>query len=609
MERAQLGNYELLVRLASGGAANVFLARECAPDQKPRLLALKVLLPSLAQNEDFLEMFFNEARIASRLNHPNVVAIAGFGQVEGVHSLAMEYVFGASLSQLLRASARAKRPLSVGVLLHITAQMCDALHHAHELQDEDGQSMGLVHRDVTPQNVLVGFNGVPKLTDFGIAKATDRGYETQAGIVKGKFSYMSPEQAFGRPVDRRSDVFAMGIVLWEALTGQALFKGTSPNDVLASIRDQVISAPSAVVPGLTGIVDPIVGRALSRSPKKRFQTAAEFADEIRALITKAGVTIDADVVSKEMASIYGDDILRRAIALRGALGGRMAGEALAQRLGAYVLDQRSLPVPSPRIEAQAQPAPSSRYAWEVREGVPEDELLAMVPSGDIEKPSDFNGTGSQRLVRRVGLDASPWSLADEDDTLGRTAAPRMLSDDISDDEVDVPSDLASSPKRLPKSGDPGPHPTLPSPMVRVPAEMGGGEKVQATRLDNTDTEGHERQPIVQEEGEGDPLELPPFPAIRSSLPSVDQVFGSEFGGVRAGGSADVAGPFSERTPLEAAVALKSDPSGAPLEPALSVPVHRMPRMVRLPISAAVLLALGLLCLGAALGIIFARTFG
>src|SRR5262245_38099103 len=162
-----LGHHELLIRLASGGAANVFLVRDTGAPPPGRLLALKVLLPQLAANEDFLNMFFTEAKIASRLQHQNIVAIAGFGQADGIHCLAMEYVFGASLAQALRASARARKPLTVGVLLRITAAVGDALHYAHELRDERNRPMGLVHRDVSPQNILIGFNGVPKLTDFG----------------------------------------------------------------------------------------------------------------------------------------------------------------------------------------------------------------------------------------------------------------------------------------------------------------------------------------------------------------------------------------------------------------------------------------------------------
>ncbi len=150
MSTVRLGDHELLIRLASGGAANVFLVRDLKAPPPGRLLALKILLPSLASNEDFLKMFFAEAKLAARLVHKNIVTIAGFGQVDGIHCLAMEYVFGASLAQVLRASAKAKKPLTVGVLLRITADVCDALHYAHELTDDSDQPMGVVHRDVTP---------------------------------------------------------------------------------------------------------------------------------------------------------------------------------------------------------------------------------------------------------------------------------------------------------------------------------------------------------------------------------------------------------------------------------------------------------------------------
>ena len=320
----------------------MFLVRDTA-SPTGRLLALKILLPSLASNEDFLKMFFTEAKIAAQLQHKNIVGITGFGQVNGIHCLAMEYVFGSSLAQVLRASARAKRPLTVGVLLRITSEVCDALHYAHELCDERGQHLGLVHRDVTPQNILIGFNGAPKLTDFGIAKATNRGWETQAGIVKGKFSYMSPEQALGKKVDRRSDIFGAGIVLWEALTGRDLFKGSTPMEVLTAIREQKIQPPSKVVPGLTPIVDPIVMKALKRSPRQRYQSAAEMRDDIEDLIRRAGVSIDANTISKEFGTIYGDDIVEKAFALRTAMAGKADLANLAKAMGGSLLEPKHLP--------------------------------------------------------------------------------------------------------------------------------------------------------------------------------------------------------------------------------------------------------------------------
>lgn len=482
----RLGQHELLIRLASGGAANVFLVRDASQPGKERLLALKILLPALAENEDFLNMFFAEARIASRLQHPNVVTIAGFGQVEGIYCLAMEYVFGASLSQVLRASARAKKPLTVGVLLRIAAQVCDALHYAHELRDENDRSLKLVHRDVTPQNILIGFNGVPKLTDFGIAKATNRGWETQAGIVKGKFSYMSPEQALGKRVDRRSDIFCAGIVLWEALTGRDLFKGSTPLEVLTAIRQHKIRPPSKVVPGLTPIVDPIVMKALKRSPRSRYQTAAEMRDDIESLIQRAGVRIDAQTISHEFADIYGDEIVERAFALRAAMAGKGDPQNLAAVLGGSLLEEKHLPaltggpnnpdplslfikeapdVPADGGVASALPArldrsfsqasvslaektaadASNDLLDEEEEEFPPFELDETRKSHDIELPERFVKSWNQGTSRPVPVDELLDMLSEEDASAGYV--PDAFAERFGQELKNNPPDVARTERR------------------------------------------------------------------------------------------------------------------------------------------------------------------
>lgn len=406
----RLGKYELLIRLASGGAANVFLARDPVSG---RLLALKLLLPSLASNEDFVTMFFTEAQIASQLSHPNIVGIADYGQIDGVQSLAMEYVFGASLSQVLRASARAKRPLTVGALLRITAEVCGALHYAHEKTDASGAPMSLVHRDITPQNVLIGFDGVPKLTDFGIAKATNRGWETQAGIVKGKFSYMSPEQAIGGRVDRRSDIFGLGIVLWEALTGKELFGGSSPLEVLNQIRDKRLLPPSKVVPGLTPIVDAIVMKALKRAPDKRFQTAQEMKVTIDRLIGRAGVQLNEATVARELVDIYGPIVATRTAALEDATKGEIELSKLAELMGGSPLNPQQLP---PRAEDEAEADPLGLFA-------PDSPQTLDIPGGSIlPARSDVSfesaTTEARRITaRRAGTSRpSPFSKSGKPDT-------------------------------------------------------------------------------------------------------------------------------------------------------------------------------------------------
>lgn len=652
MSPVRLGQHELLVRLAAGGAANVFLVRDLASANQDRLVALKILLPSLASNEDFLNMFFAEARIASRLTHRNVVAITGFGQVQGIHCLAMEYVFGASLAQVLRESARAKKPLTVGVLLRITADVCDALHYAHEKVDEEGQSMGLVHRDVTPQNILISYEGVPKLTDFGIAKATGRGWETQAGIVKGKFSYMSPEQALGKKVDRRSDIFGAGIVLWEALTGRDLFKGSTAMDVLTAVREQKIEPPSKVVPGLTPIVDPIVMRALRRSPRQRYQTAAEMRDDILELIHRAGVQIDHTTIAKEFGEIYGrDEIASRAFELKKAQSGKADLDRLADVLGGQPLNQKHIPVvpggvtdPDPLglFPGRAPEAPvngeetgtrtdfeivdvvSEVFARPELEGVTEwnegaggrspaddDDLLSMLSEEDATI-----GHIPRAFAERIGH-TQPVSAADvvgfDDDeaTVGVPAGAelspmRPLSDDPSGDWSDPPAYYDEPPRARIPGGDVRASQSLePLPLVKdrdasthrgpAPAPPGAASTRPIPRAPSLDLEEADRTPPPPQ------VKTPPPPGLEPE-PEPTPAMGIEaqtLARTPPPAVGDVA-PVTDN-PLGHGVALAGTGN-------LPRPRVRESDGVQLPWPAFVLLVLCLLGIGYAAGLMLPRPF-
>lgn len=338
-----LSHYELIIRLAGGGGANVFLARDTRASAPGRLVAVKVLLPALARIPEAVEAFFSEAQLASRLRHPNIVSIAGFGESEGVYGLAMEYVFGESMAHVLNRSNAERKPLTVCAMLEIVSKICGALHYAHELRDDDGKGMQLVHRDISPENVLLGFDGVPKLTDFGIAKVTNRGWETQAGIVKGKARYMSPEQLLDKKLDRRSDVFLLGIVLWEALTGRPLFRGSSVHDVVEGITSRPIEPPSVASPGLPPVVDSLVMRALRRPPSQRYATADEMRSAIDELLDRAGIVVGPEAIANELGELYGSVVGERAAVLRSALDGSALPEAIAEVMGGSVLDAHQLP--------------------------------------------------------------------------------------------------------------------------------------------------------------------------------------------------------------------------------------------------------------------------
>ncbi|RKH41260.1 serine/threonine protein kinase [Corallococcus sicarius] len=269
------GKYELLRKIASGGMGQVFLAQEHGTGFE-RLVVLKLILPHLAEDEEFLEMFLEEARLVARLSHPNLITILDLTEIEGRHCLAMEYVQGEDVRRLDRTARNQGRPLPAGLVVRIIADAAAGLSYAHGARDGQGQPLQLVHRDVSPQNVLVGFDGGVKVIDFGVAKAATSGQQTATGVLKGKYPYMSPEQANGLPVDGRSDLFALGVVMWELLTGKRLFKGDTDLMTLRLVRDCQIPPPSQLNPSLPPGLDDVLLKALAPTPEGRYPDCAAF---------------------------------------------------------------------------------------------------------------------------------------------------------------------------------------------------------------------------------------------------------------------------------------------------------------------------------------------
>ncbi len=262
------GKYELLRKIASGGMGQVFLARERGAVE--RLVVLKLILPHLAEDEEFLTMFLEEARLVARLQHPNLVTILDLLEVEGRHCLAMEYVQGDDVRRLDKQARLKGRLLPPGLALRIISEAASGLDYAHKARDAQGQPLRLVHRDVSPQNILVGFDGAVKIIDFGVAKAAGSGHHTATGVLKGKYPYMSPEQASGQSIDARSDQFALGVVMWEMLTGRRLFKGETDMMTLRLVKDCQVPPPSQLNPKLPPGLDEVVLRALAPTPDKRY---------------------------------------------------------------------------------------------------------------------------------------------------------------------------------------------------------------------------------------------------------------------------------------------------------------------------------------------------
>jgi eukaryotic-like serine/threonine-protein kinase len=282
-----VGRYALQQEIAAGGMASVFLGKMCGPGGFSPIVAIKSLHPQFAKDPEFVRMFLDEARLAGRIRHPNIVPVIDVHAEGDELFLVLEYVHGESLARLVSASRRAGELLSTAICAAILSDVLQGLHAAHEAKDERGEPLGIVHRDVSPQNVLVGADGVARVLDFGIAKATGRVTTTRDGQVKGKFAYMAPEQLRGENVDRRADVYSAAVVLWEALTGERLFRGENEGHTVERVLFGALSPPSAVRTDVSAALDAVVMRGLSRERADRFGTAKEMAIALAAAVLPA----------------------------------------------------------------------------------------------------------------------------------------------------------------------------------------------------------------------------------------------------------------------------------------------------------------------------------
>jgi serine/threonine protein kinase len=272
-----VGRYALYGEIAAGGMATVMLGRLLGPVGFARTVAIKKLHAQYAKDPEFVAMFVDEARLAARIRHPNVVPTLDVVAEGGQLLLVMEYVHGESLSRLLRSASSRSRPVPPPIASAIVTGVLHGLHAAHEATSERGEPLGIVHRDVSPHNVIVCVDGLSRVLDFGIAKATGRLHTTQDGSLKGKLAYMSPEQVLSEPLTRRTDVYAAAVVLWETLTATRLFTSESQGGIVDKVLRAEVSPPSAIVPDLSRNVDEVVLRGLARDPEQRYATAQEMA--------------------------------------------------------------------------------------------------------------------------------------------------------------------------------------------------------------------------------------------------------------------------------------------------------------------------------------------
>ena len=306
------GKYLLLERLNVGGMAEVFIAKAFGVEGFERILAIKKILPTMAEDEEFITMFIDEARISVQLNHANIVHIHELGKYEQAFFIAMEYVPGRDVRTLLELYRRRREIMPTAQAVFIASKICEALDYAHRKKDARGQPLHIIHRDVSPQNILVSYEGEVKVIDFGIAKAANRSQKTQAGILKGKFGYMSPEQVRGMATDHRSDIFAMGVILYEMLTGEKLFVGESDYSTLEKVRHAEIPLPSQFTPDIPAALESVLLKALARDPEDRYQWASDLQEDLLRFLLAGEAIYSSKHLAGFMKEAFAEELLREA---------------------------------------------------------------------------------------------------------------------------------------------------------------------------------------------------------------------------------------------------------------------------------------------------------
>lgn len=419
------GKYLLDRKLAEGGMAEIFLARP-APTAagagvRPGPFVVKRLFSHHSAEDEFVRMFKNEARLASRLKHPNIVDIFDEGELDGSFFLAMEFINGEDLRSIAQQSDTMNRRPPIAVVGRIIMDILAGLHYAHTLTDDNGKPLGVVHRDVSPQNILVTYDGVVKIIDFGIAKATmaQENEQTQAGMVKGKYAYMSPEQARSARLDGRSDVFSVGILLWELVTWRRLFKRGTDLATMVAVAEEPVPSMLLLTPDCPQELDDVVQKALAKEADQRYSSAKEFAEALADCMTKLGWDFGQKAVGTYMTEIFRERMVQRESELR-AVTNAAKRDSLRQPVGAVqmpqpvVKKQPAVTMPLQVISLPQTPGGKPNIPANLRTTMPFGPSGLQVPRPQRSTPMSGNPSASganPALAAPTSKDAPSGQLA------------------------------------------------------------------------------------------------------------------------------------------------------------------------------------------------------
>jgi len=482
------GKYFLLKKLAAGGMGEIFLAKQQGPAGFEKILVVKNDLPHLTENKEFVELFLSEARLAARMNHRNVVQLFELGEQQGSYFIAMEYVSGRTLRDLIDGAAKKKEKLPPEVCRSIAEQICDGASYAHNLTDVTGRSLNIIHRDLNPQNVLLSYTGDVKIIDFGIAKSEMSTVKTEAGMIKGKFVYMSPEQSLAKKLDKRSDIFAIGITLYEMLTGTNPFHKSNIVLTLEAVQRYDPPPPSEYDAAYAPF-DPIIAKGLAKDRDRRYPDAAEMLDDLRRIV----VPRSPERLSQLMGRLFRQHLEEEQRILLDTDGGRAAGTA---RPSASRTPARPAPTPVAKSEPDGgtlilnpSAAAPKKAATSPQPSAPAGARRPTTPPRAVAAPKHLTPPPRPVGAADTLLDAGVSTLSAEDDVPGGTAMlrpgqplpmpPARKAPRSTDTMPDVPEVTEPA---LPLEGDGktaflGTAPARPARKPAAPPANGGGTSI------------------------------------------------------------------------------------------------------------------------------------
>ncbi|RKG67460.1 serine/threonine protein kinase, partial [Corallococcus exercitus] len=511
------GKYLLLDRVNIGGMAEVWRGKQFGASGFERLVAIKRILPNIAEDEEFISMFIDEAKISVQLTHANIAQIYELGQIASSYFISMEYIPGKDMRAIFDRCRKKGEPAPVPLVAFCVAKMCEGLDYAHRKKDGMGRELNIVHRDISPQNVLVSFEGEVKVIDFGIAKAAGKATKTQAGILKGKFGYMSPEQIRGLPLDRRSDVFAIGVCLYEMLTGERLFVGDSDFSVLEKVRKAEVPSPSTYNRRIPEALERIVLKSLAKDVEERYQYASELGDDLQRFLLTSDSIFGRKDLMQYMKSTFAEEVEREKQRLAEYADIRAPDGMLAAIEAGYsgpspVPTQSMTNIPAvapsaPAVEPVSAPPPRASNSGAnnaAGQGARRSPTLAALPkltaAPAAPSPKEDEELATQMVDRDAVFNDAPEPTTQPGAAIGRAVtpleSPAASADDDGEDVagrtavIPPPSSLPQIPSAPPRGNAPVLTAAPPRPsLTNVPTLMANDAPVPR----NTPNRGNDSQ--------------------------------------------------------------------------------------------------------------------